>query len=75
MAECEGCGEEHGEACNGCRFWERINIRLTGSCRRHAPWPLSLPEPAGLGGDRVTVWPETMCHEWCGEFVPRRANP
>jgi hypothetical protein len=64
MAEPEGF-------CDGCRFWEQVDVRAeVGMCRINPP--VTLPIPAHNESEREweTRWPETLSVDWCGQFLP-----
>lgn len=56
------------ESCKTCRFWEHrkgisdVEDQEVGSCLRYPP-------SAGDVGD-VSVFPDTYCISWCGEYQP-----
>lgn len=66
------------QKCENCKFWER-SLDALGSCRRHAPRPVyaklmvamlypNLGYAGTVSGDLTSEWPETLFHDWCGEF-------
>lgn len=59
----------NGEACGGCRFWDRDDDEggAVGWCRRHAPRPHA--------GTHLRPWPDTVAGDWCGEFLPLAPPP
>ena len=58
--------------CDHCAHWDGDpSDDRVGLCRRNPP--VVLGKQVGLlaadeGYDHLGLWPETMAHDWCGEF-------
>lgn len=53
------------QRCSDCVFWVKSGDTGKGFCRRYPP----------LIGERfVSVWPETMHTDWCGEYASRKLH-
>lgn len=51
------------ENCGTCYFW-RVDEKLVGECRKHAPTIVD-----GENFDTRGFWPVTEASEWCGEYT------
>lgn len=57
------------QACATCRFWrEELNDAFgrIGTCRFHAPRPLTTEHD----WDPQAYWPTTHADDWCGQWCP-----
>ncbi len=67
-------GESKDERCENCRYWFDAQYDDSGGvCRRYPPIGINTyPETYGKECSYViTIWPDAMKHQWCGEYSPR----
>lgn len=62
-----GAGEQKGQICATCRFWQEVNS-TNGRCRRYAPQ--STAAPFRQTESQSADWPFTYTTDWCGEHEP-----
>ena len=63
------------DCCVDCHYWVRVEKSrlggVVGECRFSPPAVFPGPE---FQADRLTLWPRTQSHDWCGKFEARRRS-
>lgn len=61
-------------ACGTCRFWENgvQGDPQHGLCHRYPP---HMVVTIGDNADIGHMWPETLAHDYCGDFMAKRQRP
>lgn len=63
--------EDHN--CEDCRFWKPFGVKGVGECHCKAPLPY-IHEPKEETLHKVSRWPLTKQHQYCGEFQNREQD-
>ncbi len=57
------------ETCETCKFWQEIENRKVGDCRKYSP--KKVPTKTGS----PSQWPMTSPTSWCGEYETQKGTP
>lgn len=58
------------QICQDCKFFQQLDRGPLGTCRKNPPVVLWMDEE----NEFVSLWPEVIFGEWCGEWKPRQEN-